>query len=132
MPKTIRHTVIFKATPHDIYEALMDSSKQAKFTGAGAAISREVGGNFAAYDGGIGGVNLELEPDTKIVQSWRCTADGWPEGHYSRLSLTLKQTGDGHARLVLVHEGVPDASYETCDSGWRHAYWEKMKQTFGW
>ena len=31
--KTIRQTITFKAPPHDIYEALMDSRKHAKFTG---------------------------------------------------------------------------------------------------
>ncbi len=132
MSKTIKQTVIFQTTPHEVWEALMDSNKQAAFTGAGAAISRDVGGNFATYDGGIGGVNLELSPDERIVQSWRCTADGWPEGIYSQLSISLEKAGDGATRLTLVQDGVPDASYETCDVGWREAYWEKMKAAFGW
>ena len=31
--KTVKQTVTFKASPHDVYEALMDSKKHAKFTG---------------------------------------------------------------------------------------------------
>ncbi len=125
MPKTIKQTIQFAAQPHEVHEALMDASKQMRFTGAGAAISREVGGNFATYDGGIGGVNLELVPDAKIVQAWRCTADQWPEEHYSKLSISLEPAGNGHTRLMMVHEEVPEASYETCDNGWREALLEQ-------
>ena len=79
--KTIKQSVTFRAKPHEVYEALMDSGKHAKFTGGEAHISREVGGKFSAFDGYSEGVNLELMPDKRIVQSWR-TSD-WP------LSLTL-------------------------------------------
>jgi hypothetical protein len=33
MSKPIHQTIIFKATPHEVYEALMDSKKHAAFTG---------------------------------------------------------------------------------------------------
>ena len=33
MPKTIRQTATFKASPRAVYEALMDSRKHAAFTG---------------------------------------------------------------------------------------------------
>ena len=49
MSKLIRQTVTFKATPHEVYEALMDSRKHAKFTGDQANISRKVGGKISAY-----------------------------------------------------------------------------------
>ena len=41
--KTIEQSVTFNASPHDVYEALMDSEKHSQFTGAKALISREVG-----------------------------------------------------------------------------------------
>ena len=69
--KDLKQTVNFKASCHDVYEALMDSEKHAKFTGAKAEISREVGGKWTAYDGHLDGENLELVPDEKIVQIWR-------------------------------------------------------------
>ncbi len=46
--RTIEQTVTFKASPHEVYESLMDSAKHSKFTGAKASISREVGGAFTA------------------------------------------------------------------------------------
>ena len=49
MPKTIRQSVTFKATPHAVYEALMDSRKHARFTGDAASISRKVGGTRLAF-----------------------------------------------------------------------------------
>ncbi len=39
--KTVEQTVTFNASPHDVYEALMDSYKHSQFTGAEAVISRD-------------------------------------------------------------------------------------------
>jgi activator of HSP90 ATPase len=119
------------ASPHDVYEALMDSDRHSQFTGEKAAVSREIRGKFTIYDGGISGENLELVPDRKIVQAWRCTATGWPEDHTSTLTITLEPS-DGGTRLTLNHEEVPDPSYDECNEGWQQAYWEKMKTTFDW
>ena len=60
----------------------MDSRRHAKFTGAKARISREIGGKIQAYEGYVDGVNLEIVPNRKIVQSWR--GSDWPEGHFPR------------------------------------------------
>ena len=38
--KTIRQSVTFKASPHDVYETIMDSKKHAKFTGSIVKMSR--------------------------------------------------------------------------------------------
>ena len=40
--KTIEQTVTIKASPHDIYEALMDSEKHSRFTGAPAKDRKSV------------------------------------------------------------------------------------------
>jgi activator of HSP90 ATPase len=123
--KTIRQTVTFKASPHEVYEALMDSKKHARFTGAGASISREVGGRFTAYGGSLQGENLELVPDAKIVQTWR--SDDWPEEHYSRATFSLAKV-EGGARLTFTQTGVPEEFYEDVKQGWIDYYWEPMKQ----
>ncbi len=103
--KTIRQSVNIKASPHDVYEALMDSKEHAKFTGGKASISREVGGKFSAFDGYAAGVNLELVPDKKIVQSWR--AEDWPEGQESRVTFALSKV-EGGTRLKFTQSGVPE------------------------
>jgi len=87
--KTIRQSVTFKASPHAVYETLMDSRKHTRFTGAKAKISRKVNGGFTTYDGYIEGVHLDLVPGKKIVQSWR--GSDWPEGHFSKATFSLKK-----------------------------------------
>ena len=123
--KTIRQSVTFKTTPHEVYEALMDSRKHARFTGAKARISRKVDGKFTAYDEYIEGVNLNLVPDKKIVQSWR--GSDWPEGHYSRTTFSLKKVKNG-THLTFIQSGVPDQYYNDIKQGWYDYYWKPMKE----
>jgi activator of HSP90 ATPase len=123
--KSIRQSVTIKAGPHEVYEALMDARKHAAFTGGRAVISREVGSRFSTFDGYAEGVNLELVPDRKIVQTWR--ASDWPEGHYSRATFALEGVKGG-TRLVFTQTGVPEASYEDIAQGWRDYYWKPMKE----
>ncbi len=124
MPKTIRQSVTFKATPHQVYEALMDSRKHARFSGDTASISRKVGGKIMAYGDYITGTNVELVQDKKIVQAWR--AADWPTGHKSRVTFSLKPIGGG-TRLTFTHTGVPDDQYESIKQGWIENYWMPMK-----
>jgi activator of HSP90 ATPase len=103
----------------------MDSRKQSKFTDAKASISRRIGGKFSAYDGYIEGVNLELVPDEKIVQSWR--GSDWPEGHYSKATFILKKI-EGGTQLTFIQTGVPEDQHDSISQGWRDYYWKPMKK----
>lgn len=123
--KTIRQTVTFKASAHDVYEALMDPRKHGRFTGGKATISRKVGGKFSIYEGQIEGVNLELVPDSKIVQSWRM--DDWPKGHFSKATFQFEEV-DGKTRLAFVQIDVPEEFYEDIKQGWKDYYWTPMKE----
>jgi activator of HSP90 ATPase len=127
MSSPIIQTVIFKTSPHEIYEALMDSKKHAVFTGSAAEISHEVGGEFMAYDGYITGKNIELVPDKKIVQSWR--AVDWDEGYFSRVTFVFTAVPEG-TRLDFVHTDVPDGTEDEFTQGWIENYWEPMKKYF--
>ncbi len=123
--KNIRQSATFKGSPHDVYEALMDSEKHSQFTGGKAVISREVGGKFSAFDGYAEGENLELVPDEKIVQTWR--ASDWPKGHYSRVTFSLKKV-NGKTRLTFTQTGVPAEQYEDIAQGWRNYYWKPLAE----
>ena len=125
--KTIRQTVNFKASPHEVYEALMNSKKHAEFTESPAGINNKAGGKFTAYDGYIEGTNLELTPDKKIVQKWR--GSDWSEGHYSTATFLLQKTKSG-TKLKFVQTNVPDEQYEPISHGWHEHYWNKMKRMF--
>lgn len=124
MPKTIRQTVMIKASPAAVYEALMDSRKHAKFSGWPARISRKPGGTFTAYGAYINGVNLELVPGRRIVQFWRSA--NWPKFHYSTVTYDLRKVRGG-TRLVFTQAGVPDRDYRAKKSGWHDAYWRPIK-----
>lgn len=126
--KTITQSVVFKnVIPAQVYAALMNSKQHAKCTGAKATISSKVGGKFTAYDGYIAGKNIELVPDTKIVQLWR--ASDWPEQHYSTATFLLKQTSSG-TRMTFMQTHVPSEFYSDIKRGWIEYYWEPLKQFF--
>ena len=123
--KTIKQTAVFKVSPHEVYEALMDSKKHSEFSGEDAKISRKVGGSFSAYSGYAVGKNLKLVADKKIVQSWR--GSDWPEGHYSTATFKLKKIPGG-TKLIFTQTDVPEEFYADVSDGWKEFYWKKMKE----
>jgi activator of HSP90 ATPase len=122
--KTIKQSVTFKVGAHAVYELLMDSKKHSILAGDEARISRKVGGKFN-IGGYIEGVNLELVPDEKIVQSWRY--EDWPKGHYSKATFSMKER-EGKTRMTFMQSGVPEEFYEDIKQGWIDYYWTPMKE----
>jgi len=125
MSNPIQQTVLFKASPHEVYEALMDSAKHAKFSGGKASISKRVNGKIMAYDGYITGKNVELIPDQKIVQEWR--AVDWPAGFFSVVTFVFTPIPEG-TRLDFRHANLPEGTEEEFTQGWIDNYWEPMKR----
>ena len=121
---TITQTIQVGASPDDVYDALMDSKKHARFTGSPARISSKVGGDFSAWDGYISGKNLELVPGKRIVQEWKTTE--WPEGYPpSRLEITLAKKRGG-TELKMVHSRVPAEQSDDYTDGWMSSYWDPL------
>ena len=118
----------FKATPSQVYEALMDSAQHAQFTGAPAEISRAVGGGFSAHGGYIMGVNVQLVPGERIVQAWR--AASWADGEFSIVRYEITADGPG-SKLILDHVGFPEGNKDSLADGWGKHYWEPMRAYFG-
>ena len=127
--KIINQAVAFKASPSEVYDAIMDSQKHSKFTGSKCVIGKKAGDAFTAYDGYIEGKNLELVAGKKIVQSWR--SSGWPDGHYSKVIFEFEKIPAG-TKMKFTHEGVPENDFREKSNGWKEHYWEKMKKTFNW
>ena len=123
--KTIKQTATFKAAPHQVYDALMDSALHTKFTGSQAVISPRIGGKFSTFDGYAEGINLELVPGKKIVQTWR--ASDWPEGIHSNITFELKVIPAG-TRLTFTQTGVPADQHEDVSQGWKDFYWTPLKR----
>lgn len=125
--KDLRQSVTFNAKPAEVYDALMNSRKHAKFTGAPCSISTKVGGKFSAFEGYLAGENLELVKNKKIVQKWHTVK--WPKGHYSRVTFRFKPHMGG-TRMSFYHSGIPAPSYDSIKKGWYEHYWEPMKEMF--
>lgn len=126
--KTVKQTVRFEnISPKEVYDALMDSKKHTVFTGAKAVISKKQGGKYYAYGGYHGGVNLELVPGKKIVQSWH--ASNWPKGHFAKAVFKFSKIKNG-TKVLFTHYGVPDFDFMSITNGWKEYYWDKMQAYF--
>ena len=128
MSQSIQQTVTFTVPPHVVYEVLMDSQQHAAFTGGAAKISRQVGGEFSAFDGYITGRNIILVPGKQIVQSWR--AADWEEGVFSTVTFKFTPVPEG-TRLDFTHSDLPDGTEQEFTRGWIENYWEQMQRHFG-
>jgi uncharacterized protein YndB with AHSA1/START domain len=96
-------------------------------TGSPATASSEVGGEFRAWDGYIQGINVELEPATRIVQRWR-TREFAPSDPDSRLEIVLVPQAEG-TQVSIRHSELPEHGMQY-QQGWVDAYFTPMKEYF--
>jgi activator of HSP90 ATPase len=115
------------ASPGEIYRAWLSSEGHAAMTGSPADVSGEVGGSFLAWGGYISGTNLSLEPDKKIVQSWR-TTEFEPSDDDSHLTIVLEDTASG-TRVTLTHTNLPEHGMQY-KQGWEDNYFSPMRLLF--
>ena len=125
---SLHQEVELKASPHRIYEILLDSKQFSAFSGEPAEINHDVGGAFSMFDGKIVGRNVELVPDQRIVQAWRPAY--WEPGIYTLVKFELKEQGS-QTKVVLDHTGFPEGNFGHLDSGWRAHYWERLAKYLG-
>ncbi len=134
--ESIHQEVVFKASRKRVYEALTDagqfdrvvqlSDARKSLMPAGAPpaqISSEVGGGFSTFGGLIVGRNIELVPDTRIVQAWRPAY--WKPGVYSIAKFELTDSG-AETNLIFDHKGFPDGDGKNLLDGWNKNYWEPL------
>lgn len=124
--KQFSQKVIFKALPEDVYNTLIDSKNHSAFTGTEAVIGKKAGDKYSAYDGYIEGVNIELIPGKKIVQTWKAYDEGWPEKHYSTIEFVFKKTKEG-TELQFTHSDIPVDVKADYEQGWKDYYWKPLK-----
>lgn len=125
MKRTIIQRVKFRATPKALFEMYMDSKKHTAATEASAKLSRKPGGLWKAHSGMIGGKNLLIVPDQKIVQTWR--AGFWTKDELSILIMTFDKAPGG-AVVEIVHVGVPQHDQKGVRNGWPNYYWKRWKK----
>jgi activator of HSP90 ATPase len=136
--EAIHQEVTFKASRERVYRTLTDANEFHKvvlLSGAAQSgmikattptqISGEPGGAFAIFGGFVVGRQIELVPNTRIVQAWRPL--DWEAGVYSIVRFELVEHGAG-TRLVFTHTGFPVGQAEHLTQGWRGNYWQPMEK----
>ncbi len=120
-------TTTIKATAKQIYKSWLSTQRHSKMTGGSAFVSDKIGETFTTWEGYITGKNLELEPYSKIVQSWRSTNFEENEGD-SQIEVLLSEHDD-ETTLTLKHTNVPESG-EHYKKGWEEHYFAPMRQYF--
>ncbi|MFN0174950.1 MAG: SRPBCC domain-containing protein [Saprospiraceae bacterium] len=122
---TVSHN--FSATPEVLYAAWLDSGTHSEMTGGEAVISAEIGASFSVWDDYITGINIELEPGRRILQSWR-TTEFAPEDPDSLLEILMEPVPEG-TKLTLNHSGIPEGQPDYAE-GWKDFYFKPMRVYF--
>ena len=126
MSSTIHQEIIFKASPKQVYDALIDANQFRTVTGgAPTEINAEAGGAFSLFGGMINGRNIELIPNKRIVQAWR--AGNWTEGTYSIAKFEIKEQGE-ETLIIFDHVGFPEGQDEHLAGGWNDNYWGPLEK----
>lgn len=120
----IHQEIDFKASPEQVYEALLDEKQFSAVAGGPVQIQRDVGGAIKLFSGRVTGRNVELVPNRRIVQAWRL--ERWPPGIYSIVSFQLNAQGSG-THLVLDQVGFPPEEREEISSNWPRKYWDRLR-----
>lgn len=128
MAESITVSATLPATPKEIYNAWLSSKGHTAMTGAEATCTAKSGSTFAAWDGYIEGKNLELEPYTRIVQSWR-TSEFPEETEDSQLEILLEKVSNG-TKITLNHTNIPKGQGAQYQQGWHDHYFTPMKEYF--
>jgi len=115
--KDFKKYYIVASEPEIIYAALTKPATIRLWSGSPAEMSEEVGSEFSLWDGSICGVNLEFEPNKKIVQKWYF-------GDQEEDSIvTIKLHEHKHGTSIEVrHTNIPDEDYDDIVQGWNESY----------
>ena len=122
MKETISVSESFPITPDKLYNAWLDSKEHSSFTGSKAIVSKGLNRKFTAYDGYISGKNLILEPNKRIVQSWRAT--DFPEKHPDSFIEIIFEPQKSGTKLTLKHSGIPEGMGKDYKKGWKDFLFE--------
>ena len=121
-------TATLPASPEEIFAAWLSSEGHSQMTGSQAEVEGRSGGAFKAWDGYIWGVTLEVEPNRRIVQSWR-TSEFPEDSPNSRVEILLEEVAEG-TKVTLIHTEIPDGQGEGYKQGWEDFYFTPMRAYF--
>jgi len=112
-----------------LFETFFDPGRLSALAGSPCMIEKKVGGKIALFGDQVEGQVVELKDKESFVWKWRFK--GWPEGHFSKVSMQFKADG-GSTILSLQHKDIPSHDYQRTTEGWERFFWSAMKRIFGW
>jgi activator of HSP90 ATPase len=134
--EAIHQEIAFKAPRSRVYAVLTDANEFQQVVALSGAvqsgkvkqtipaqIGRAAGSPFSIFGGFIVGRNIEMIPDTRLVQAWR--PQDWPPGVYSIVKFELVERGT-ETLLRFDHTGFPAGEADSLAAGWKLNYWQPM------
>ncbi|MCX6295453.1 MAG: SRPBCC domain-containing protein [Bacteroidetes bacterium] len=122
---TIEQTYEMKASPEQVFEALVNPDIIQDWSGDEAKMGAEVGSTFSLWGGQMYGTNIEVVKNKKLVQEW--CYDQWEKP--SKVTFTLKGKGET-TTVELLHEDVPEKSVNSIADGWGAYYLGAIQEMF--
>ncbi len=121
-------TAKIPASAKAIYNAWLDSEEHALMTDSESAVaSHDVGAEYKAHGEYITGINKELVPNKKIVQTWRSSS--FKKSDPDSLIEVLLVEKNGATEITLIHSNIPEPEYHV-EKGWVDHYFEPMTRYF--
>ena len=121
LPHSLERTVVIQAPPETVFRFFQDTTRWAKWWGAGSTVDPKVGGDvYIKHPGNVesGGRILEIDPPKKLVFTYGfASGDPFPVGG-SRVTIELAPQR-GATRLTLTHDLPDEKSRDSHIQGWR-------------
>ncbi len=123
--KNFKSYFVLPAEPHDVYNALTNKRMLEIWTGEEVVMVAEPNTEFTLWDGNISGMNLEFEPNRKIVQQWYFGEQEEP----SIVTILLHPDKKGTS-VEVRHTNIPDEAYDNIVEGWNEDYFGALRELF--
>lgn len=114
-----------KASPEEVYLAIVSPLSLQLWTGEPAQMSTEINSEFSLWDGSIEGKNLAFEHGKKIVQQWY-----FGEQVEESIVTLLFHADKQKTSVELNHINIPDEDFDDIVKGWNEIYFESLKDFF--
>jgi uncharacterized protein YndB with AHSA1/START domain len=126
--ESIKLSATIPTDPETLFKAWLSSKEHSKFTGGKATASLRVNAMHSSWDGYIAGINKEIIPYKKIVQTWRSN-DFSGSDEDSVLELKFEKKGKS-TLLRLHHYNIPKGQAKAYKQGWKDHYFTPMKKYY--
>jgi activator of HSP90 ATPase len=123
MRETIKKVYKIRSSIGEVWKALVDQSVIDKWGGGPSKMAEIVDTDFELWNGDIYGRNIQVKPESQLVQEW--FGGDWPKP--SIVTFDLKEEYP-YVILKLEQINVPHQDVEDIDEGWDDFFLGPMKK----